>query len=431
MSEGKKHIPAHRVTLPPELTWSPETKRYVITLGLIVLVGLIYLARGVLPLLVWSVIIAFLLNPFVNLLTRLRLPRFIATVIVYIFFLLGLLLVPAVAIPLIIQQIMAIPIDPQAWALSIYLWLTHLLEHYMQGSILGYTYDLTPYLGLWLEWLQSGAWIQAIPNMNQIITALQGILMTTTSFIVGATGFAGALILQMISGLFAFFLTLLYTFYLLLVAPRLRIGLYELFPETHHQEIACLIDRIVQTWRRYLRGQVFLCIVIFFMTWIGLSLVGMPGAFTLALVAGALEVIPNLGPILATIPAVVVALLQGSTRLHVNHFEFMLITMGLYALIQQLENNLLVPRIVGSAVHLHPFIVLVGIVVGAQVGGVLGAFLAAPTLATLRHIAQYVHAHLLDRPPYPHLIKPQHPLPQETLPPAARGPAQDKEPSTS
>ncbi len=427
MKGEENPIPPQRLHLPPELTWSPATKRYVITLGLVVLLGLLYLARGILPLLVWSVIIAFLLNPFVNLLTRLRLPRFIATVLVYIFFLLGLILVPAVTIPLIIQQVMSIPIDPQAWALNLYLWLTHLLEQYMQGTILGYTYDLSPYLGIWLEWLQSGAWVQSIPNMNQIITALQGILTTTTSLIVGATGFAGTIILQIVSGLFAFFLTLLYTFYLLLVAPRLRIGLYELFPETHHREIAYLIDRIVQTWRRYLRGQVFLCIVIFFMTWAGLSLVGMPGAFTLALVAGALEVIPNLGPILATIPAMIVALIQGSTKLHVSHLEFMVITMGLYALIQQLENNLLVPRIVGSAVHLHPFIVLIGIVVGAQVGGVLGAFLAAPTLATLRHIAHYVHAHLLDRPPYPDLLpQPEIPPPPSPEPPAVQDRQPDK-----
>ena len=393
--------------------WSPATKRYVLTWGLLVLIGLIYLARGVIPLLIWAVIIAFLLNPFVSLLTRLRIPRIIATTIVYTIFLTGLVLVPAVAIPLVIQQIGAISFDPQAWALDVYLWLVRVLEAAMQGQILGYSYDLSPYLGLWLEWLQSGEWIQSIPNMNQLIAALQGMLSTATSLIIGATGFAGAIIIQMVTGLFAFFLTLLYTFYLLLIAPRLRIGLYELFPEEYHRELAFLIDRIAQTWRRYLRGQVFLCLVIFFMTWVGLSLIGMPGAFTLALVAGALEVIPNLGPVLATIPAVIVALLHGSTRYPLAHWEFALLTMGLYTLIQQLENNLLVPRIVGSAVHLHPFVVLIGIVVGAQVGGVLGAFLAAPTLATLRHMAHYVHAHLLDQPPYPELLPPPPPPTKE------------------
>ena len=203
----------------------------------------------------------------------------------------------------------------------------------------------------------------------------------------------------------------------------MRIGLYELFPDEYHEEIAYLIDQISRTWRRYLRGQIFLAFVIFAMTWAGLTLIGMPGAFTLALIAGALEIVPNLGPVLATIPAIFVALIQGSTRLDIPHWQFALITLGLYTLIQQLENNILVPRIVGSAVNLHPFFVLIGIVVGAQVYGVLGALLAAPILATLRILAHYVHARLLDKPPFPELVRQQ-------APPSAPAPVAPSEEAT-
>ncbi len=384
--------------------WSPETKRYVLTLSLFVLGVLLYLSRGILPLLVWAMLIAFILNPLVNVLTRIYIPRILAVIIVYLLFLAALIIVPAIVIPLVIEQVLAIRLDPQAWAVAFYEWLFRIIQQYTKGHILGYPYDFTPYLGVWLTWLQSGAWVKIIPNMGQIVAAIQSALSTAASLLLGATGFAGAVVLQVFASIFAFFLTLLYTFYLLLVAPRLRIGLYELFPPAYQEEIACLIDQIAQTWRRYLRGQLFLCLVIFLLTWIGLLIIGMPGAFTLALIAGALEIIPNLGPVLATIPAVAVALLQGSFQFDVPNWQFALITLGLYTIIQQLENNLLVPRIVGSAVNVHPFLVLVGIVVGAQVGGVLGAFLAAPTLATLRILAGYVHAHLLDRPPFPELL---------------------------
>ncbi len=388
-------------------TWSPETKRYVLTISLLLLAGLLYLARGVLPLVLWAAIIAFVLNPLVNALTRLYIPRLLAVLLVYILFLAALVVVPAVIVPLVVQQVMTLPLDPRSWAEAFYRWGTTLLERYMQGEVLGYRYDLQPYLGVWLTWFQSGQWLTAIPNTAQILAALQGALNTAAGLLMGATGFAGALVFQVISGLFAFFLTLVYTFYLLLVAPRIRLSVAELFPEEYREEIGYLLDQIARTWRSYLRGQLFLCFVIFALSWLGLTLIGMPGAFTLALIAGILEIVPNLGPVLATVPAVIAALVQGSTVLDVPNWQFALITMGLYVVIQQLENNLLVPRIVGQAVNVHPFLVLVGIIVGAQVYGVLGALLAAPVLATLRILAHYVHARLLDRPPFPELVTPE------------------------
>lgn len=421
----KDSVPQERERPRGIQTWSPETKRYVLSLMLIVFAGLIYMARGVLPLVMWAALIAFLLNPFVNLLTRIYIPRLLATTIVYLFFLAALILVPTVTIPLIVSQVMTLPLDPQMWAQAFYTWSMGILQHYLQGSILGFSYDLRPYLGLWLTWFQSGQWVYAIPDMGQIVTALQSTLGTATSLLLGATGFASTLVFQVVAGIFAFFLTMLYTFYLLLVAPRLRIGLYELFPEEYHAEIAYLIDQISHTWRRYLRGQVFLCFVIFAMTWVGLIIVGMPGAFTLALIAGILEIVPNLGPVLATVPAVIAALIQGSTRLNVPHWQFALVILGLYTLIQQLENNILVPRIVGKAVNVHPFLVLIGIVVGAQTFGVLGALLAAPILATLRILAHYVHARLLDRAPYPELVPAP---PPEPVQPSVQ-PAEEVEPA--
>ena len=397
--------------------WSPETKRYVLTLSLLVFVGLLYLARSVLPLVLWAAIIAFLLNPFVTLLTRIYIPRVLATLLVYLIFLTALVIVPALVVPLVIQQLMALPLDPRAWALDFYAWSLRLVDKYIQGSILGYPYDLRPYFGLWLEWFQSGQWIASVPNLTQIVSSLQSALNMATTLVVGATGFAGALVYQFVAGVFALFLTMIYTFYLLLIAPRLRLSIAELFPASYHAEIAYLIDQIARTWRSYLRGQVFLCFVIFALSWVGLTLIGMPGAFTLALIAGILEIVPNLGPVLATIPAVIAALIQGSTVLNIPNWQFALVTLALYVIIQQLENNLLVPRVIGSAVNVHPFLVLVGIVVGAQLYGVLGALLAAPTLATLRILAQYVHARLLDKPPFPELLPESRPEPSPELAP--------------
>ena len=78
-----------------------------------------------------------------------------------------------------------------------------------------------------------------------------------------------------------------------------------------------------------------------------------------------------------------------------------LLVTGLYILIQQVENNYLVPRIIGRSLNLHPLVVIVAVVAGANLGGVLGALLAAPTLASLRVLVGYTYRRLLDEPPFP------------------------------
>jgi predicted PurR-regulated permease PerM len=138
-------------------------------------------------------------------------------------------------------------------------------------------------------------------------------------------------------------------------------------------------------------------------TWIALEAAGMPGALILGIVAGVLEVVPNLGPTMAMIPAIIVALIQGSDVLRpmgIDNFSFALITVGIYFIIQQLENNVVVPRVIGDSVNLHPVVVICGVVVGFSVGNILGAFLAAPVIASLRVVGGYIHAKLLDYPPF-------------------------------
>jgi hypothetical protein len=80
---------------------------------------------------------------------------------------------------------------------------------------------------------------------------------------------------------------------------------------------------------------------------------------------------------------------------------FALIVVGLYFLIQQLENTFIVPRILGEAVDLHPFVVLIGVVIGANVAGILGALLAAPVIASGREIISYLYAKILGQDPFP------------------------------
>ena len=95
-----------------------------------------------------------------------------------------------------------------------------------------------------------------------------------------------------------------------------------------------------------------------------------------------------------------VALFQDSNRFGLDPLYFGLLVLGVMFLIQQVENNLLVPRIVGSALNLHPLEVMISVLMGASLAGILGAILAAPVLATIKLLGAYAWRKMLDLPPF-------------------------------
>ena len=124
-----------------------------------------------------------------------------------------------------------------------------------------------------------------------------------------------------------------------------------------------------------MRGQLLLMLAIGLATFLGLILLGIPYALPLAILAGLLEIIPTLGPILAAVPAVIIALTISP--------GMAIVVVGLYIVIQMLENNILVPKIMQRAVGLNPVIVIIGVVIGANLLGVAGALLSIPFIALL------------------------------------------------
>jgi len=121
------------------------------------------------------------------------------------------------------------------------------------------------------------------------------------------------------------------------------------------------------------------------LSFIGLSLLGVRYAVPLAFLAGLLEIIPNLGPTLAALPAVLVAL-SSSPLLALG-------TLALYILIQQLENNFIVPKVMERVLGFNPLVTILAILIGGKLLGILGGILALPTLL----LAVIVISHLTGR----------------------------------
>ena len=173
------------------------------------------------------------------------------------------------------------------------------------------------------------------------------------------------------------FMVILY--YLILERKNLKKYLTFLFGdgnrEKHAEEFISQLERKLGGW---VRGQLVLMFVIGLMSYIGLSFLGIEFAIPLAFIAGLLEIIPNVGPTIAMIPAVLVGL--GISPI------MGLAVFALYLIIQQLENNLIVPKIMSKAVGLSPLVIIISLLIGFRTAGAAGAVLAVPTLLLIEII---------------------------------------------
>jgi predicted PurR-regulated permease PerM len=215
---------------------------------------------------------------------------------------------------------------------------------------------------------------------------------------VAASRLATLTVRTVINVIFVFFVSVY------LASDLLNMGSYftRLADQPGYREDAIrLMAELKLVWGAYLRGQILLGLVIFAMVWIALTLLGVQNSLALGILSGFLEFVPTIGPVVSAIVAVIVAFFQPDNYLNLAPWLYALIVLGVMILIQQIENTLLVPRIVGGALNLHPFIVIVGVFMGASLAGVLGAVLAAPIIASLKVLGSYTWRKLFDLPPFP------------------------------
>jgi len=232
------------------------------------------------------------------------------------------------------------------------------------------------------------------PEDGEGTTFTERLQSATLSLADPALGFVGGVV----SFLFTIFFVLVMLFYLMRDGPLFVTYVVGSVPESYQGDARLIFRELAQIWNAYLRGQIMLCFAVAVATYIAALILGLPQPLLLALVAGFLEFIPNLGPTIAQIPALLFAFTTDSSTiatLDAGLFYAVVVSLT-YIAIQQLEAIFLVPRILGGSLNLHPFVVLVAILIGANLGGVLGVVLAAPIMATLRLFGRYLRAKLLD-----------------------------------
>lgn len=390
------------VEVPASDRWDRATKRTVVVIMIIVFSMILWLSTAVLPIVIVSALVAYLLNPIVDTCERIRIPRSVSTIVLFVLLFLSFILLPVFLVPVLLAQLNRLgAFNPAAVTLSVLNWLNTTVDNWPDTiTFMGFHVSIAATLDQVRNNFQQ---YLVMPTVGELLSYIQQVIGTTTT-VVSSTAVIG---ISVVGGIVQFFFTFLVTFFMSLYltkdAPAIRNYAQSLLPASYRPEFGELLRRVGFIWQAFFRGQIILCLVIGVTTWLALEVAGMPGALILGILAGLLEVVPNLGPTMSMVPAIIVALIQGSDVLRpygIDNVSFALITVAIYFIIQQLENNIVVPRVIGDSVNLHPVIVICGVVIGFSVGNILGAFLAAPVIASLRVVGGYIHAKLLDYPPF-------------------------------
>ncbi|HSO27706.1 MAG TPA: AI-2E family transporter, partial [Anaerolineales bacterium] len=195
-------------------------------------------------------------------------------------------------------------------------------------------------------------------------------------------------------------------YYFLLDWRRLAIFVINQAPPALQPDLLRLAGPIRAVWSAYLRGQLLLMLVIGFVTTLATAAIGLPGALLIGVLAGALDVIPSVGPAAAMLVGGAVALLEGSTYLPLSNPWFALLTLIVFGAIQTAENVWLRPRIFGQRLRLHPAVVFVAIIGALALAGVVAALVIVPTISTVEILGRYLYRRILGLPPW---------MPEESL----------------
>ena len=346
----------------------------IFSLAMIVLLAwLLWSARGALPAFFIGLALAFVLDPGVTQLQRRGVPRWLGVLAMYALVVALVWLVVAFAVPPIARQ------------------TSEFIDHLPQlGATLT---DTQRAIVEWYQGLPLPAGLretidQSIAGSEAALgDVFRGLLAPTLTAVLRTATFVLGLIVVPV-----------WLFFVLKDRERFPAAVAGALPPSWRADAENLLALLAGVGGRWVRGQLLLGGSVFLATAIGLTILTFIGfrefgqfALVLALIAGILEWFPIIGPILSAIPAILIGLTISPAAA--------LAAVALYTVIQQLENNILVPKVMGDAVDLHPAVMILSLVAGAALFGIGGAILAAPTVAAGRDLYRYGFHRLSGQPP--------------------------------
>lgn len=316
------------------------------------------------PPIILAFIAYYLLNPIVNLLERIRIKRIWGIIIIILGLsgvLTGIILLTAPAIEAqVIDLIANFPAYLQQMGVGITTWL--------QNSFLG------PYYEEGYNWIVSN--FNDIPGIigGYVVNAFQGVrnlATTVTNVVVTIVTFPFIL------------------FFLLKDGSRFKKYSLNLLPPKFRKDADQILKNMDTQVGSYIQGQIIVATCIGLLLFIGYLIIGLDYAITLAIIAAVTSVIPYLGPMIAIIPAIIIALVES---------PFMLVKLAIvWAAVQFLEGNLISPNIMGRTMKIHPLTIIVVLLIAGNLFGIIGVILGIPGYAILKVFVTYLYDKFRER----------------------------------
>jgi predicted PurR-regulated permease PerM len=360
--------------MPELLTAAHRHRQAIFTLAVVILVAsLLWVARGALPAFFIGLALAFVLDPVVTLVAGAGVPRWVGVLVAF------------AAVVIVVWALVAYAVRP------------------ISQQAIRFIEEL-PALGASLGEIERGvrAWYEGLPLPADFRATLDAQLEASGRAVADLIGSLLAPTLNAIVRAATFVLGLfvvpVWLFFVLKDRERLPRAVAGAMPPSWRPDALNLLALLARVGGKWVRGQLLLGVAVFLATVIGLTILTLAGfeefgRFTLilALIAGVLEWFPFIGPIIAAVPAILIGLTIG--------FPAAIAAALLYTLIQQLENNILVPKVLGDAIELHPAVMILALVVGGALFGIGGAILAAPVVAASRDLYRYGFHRFGGQPP--------------------------------
>lgn len=306
----------------------------------------LYLLQDVLIIFLFAIVIASAISPFANWLDHKGIPRLWGVLLLFLIVLGLIALVTSLVIPSlsadIDQLITTLPTVFEKVSVS--------LENAQQGA---------------------PAYLDFVSEIQNILSGFSSYLQQSSQSIIG-------LVVSIFGGVISFIAILVISFYLSVTKKGVESFLGSIVPEKYESYVIDLWKRSERKVGLWLQGQLLLALIVGLVVYVGLSLMGIKFALMLGLLAFALEIVPIVGPVLAAIPAVILAFLQ-EPKLGLWMILF-------YVIVQQLENHILVPVVMGKTVGLNPVVVIIALLIGGNLAGIAGMILSVPVATVIVEI---------------------------------------------
>jgi len=302
----------------------------------------LFIARSAVAVFLVSAVISLGLDPFVSYLERIKIPRILGTFVVFVF---GIIIVATAAyfiIPILLSE------------------FQNFVSYFgsVSYSLFGIQIPSIPFESVSQHWQEA----------------------------LGVIGLSGASIGSAVSSIFfqGFLVvaTIVSSFYLTFDATVLERVIKALVPDAQEKNALALFNSFKRRIRKWFSAQLLLCLVMGLVAGGGMWMLGVPYAFVIGILAGLFELVPMIGPVIVGAAAFLIAVSES-------------FSLGIYALVffmilQQLENHIFIPLVMGRAMRVHPLMVILSILAGGQIAGIVGILLAVPIAVLIEEVVTYV-----------------------------------------